>query len=203
MRTISRRLRCHEASGPAAISSRCSRMAGPFPDLIVIDGGKGQLEAAYEALESLGLANLVADRPGKEGRADLHARPRRAHRPGGRRSGAAPAAADPRRGAPVCHHLPPRLASEAHADLRAGCRAGAGAASPQAAAPEVRQPRRCAPRQPRRPRGGRGRPGGRSRAAPLRLLTGRQAELKFCSTLPDCGLQPGALSAYADVLGQC
>jgi len=33
---------------------------GPFPDLVVIDGGKGQLEAAYEALESLGLANLVA-----------------------------------------------------------------------------------------------------------------------------------------------
>jgi excinuclease ABC subunit C len=33
---------------------------GPFPDLIVIDGGKGQLEAAYAALESLGLANLVA-----------------------------------------------------------------------------------------------------------------------------------------------
>ena len=33
---------------------------GPFPDLIVIDGGKGQLSAAYAALESLGLANLVA-----------------------------------------------------------------------------------------------------------------------------------------------
>src|SRR5580765_3535249 len=33
---------------------------GPFPDLIVIDGGKGQLESAYEALESLGLVNLVA-----------------------------------------------------------------------------------------------------------------------------------------------
>ena len=33
---------------------------GPFPDLIVIDGGKGQLEAAYHALEELGLANLVA-----------------------------------------------------------------------------------------------------------------------------------------------
>ncbi len=33
---------------------------GPFPDLIVIDGGKGQLAAAYEALESLGLRNLVA-----------------------------------------------------------------------------------------------------------------------------------------------
>ena len=33
---------------------------GPFPDLVVIDGGKGQLSAAYEALEELGLANLVA-----------------------------------------------------------------------------------------------------------------------------------------------
>jgi excinuclease ABC subunit C len=33
---------------------------GPFPDLVVVDGGKGQLSAAYEALEQLGLANLVA-----------------------------------------------------------------------------------------------------------------------------------------------
>jgi excinuclease ABC subunit C len=33
---------------------------GPFPDLILIDGGKGQLSAAYEALEQIGLGNLVA-----------------------------------------------------------------------------------------------------------------------------------------------
>jgi len=33
---------------------------GPFPDLILIDGGKGQLTAAYAALQDLGLANLVA-----------------------------------------------------------------------------------------------------------------------------------------------
>ena len=33
---------------------------GPFPDLILIDGGKGQLAAAYQALQELGLANLVA-----------------------------------------------------------------------------------------------------------------------------------------------
>ena len=42
---------------------RCRRLleqGGPFPDLILIDGGKGQLSAAYEALEELGLANLVA-----------------------------------------------------------------------------------------------------------------------------------------------
>ncbi|PWT83843.1 MAG: excinuclease ABC subunit C [Blastocatellia bacterium] len=33
---------------------------GPFPDLLLIDGGKGQLTAAYAALEQLGLANLMA-----------------------------------------------------------------------------------------------------------------------------------------------
>ena len=33
---------------------------GPFPDLILIDGGVGQLSSAYAALEELGLANLVA-----------------------------------------------------------------------------------------------------------------------------------------------
>lgn len=33
---------------------------GPFPDLVLIDGGKGQLSAAYAALEALGLGNLVA-----------------------------------------------------------------------------------------------------------------------------------------------
>jgi excinuclease ABC subunit C len=32
----------------------------PTPDLIVIDGGKGQLSAAYAALEELGLSDLVA-----------------------------------------------------------------------------------------------------------------------------------------------
>jgi excinuclease ABC subunit C len=33
---------------------------GPFPDLVLIDGGSGQLSSAYGALEELGLANLVA-----------------------------------------------------------------------------------------------------------------------------------------------
>jgi excinuclease ABC subunit C len=39
---------------------RLLEQGGPFPDLILIDGGKGQLSAAYAALEELGLANLVA-----------------------------------------------------------------------------------------------------------------------------------------------
>ena len=33
---------------------------GPFPDLILIDGGKGQLTAAYAALRQLGLEQLIA-----------------------------------------------------------------------------------------------------------------------------------------------
>jgi len=33
---------------------------GPFPDLVLIDGGKGQLSSAYDAFAGLGLANLVA-----------------------------------------------------------------------------------------------------------------------------------------------
>jgi excinuclease ABC subunit C len=40
--------------------SKLLQEGGPFPDLIVIDGGKGQLNAAYAALEQVGLANLVA-----------------------------------------------------------------------------------------------------------------------------------------------
>ncbi|HQX83573.1 MAG TPA: excinuclease ABC subunit UvrC, partial [Vicinamibacterales bacterium] len=35
-------------------------LGGPFPDLILIDGGKGQLTAAYTALRQLGLDRLVA-----------------------------------------------------------------------------------------------------------------------------------------------
>ena len=33
---------------------------GPFPDLVVVDGGRGQLTMAYQAFAQLGLSNLVA-----------------------------------------------------------------------------------------------------------------------------------------------
>jgi len=39
---------------------RLLEAGGPFPDLILIDGGKGQLTAAYQALEELGLGRLIA-----------------------------------------------------------------------------------------------------------------------------------------------
>lgn len=40
--------------------ARVLENGGPFPDLIVIDGGKGQLSSAYTALETVGLSNLLA-----------------------------------------------------------------------------------------------------------------------------------------------
>jgi len=39
---------------------RLLEQGGAFPDLVLLDGGAGQVRAAYAALEELGLANLVA-----------------------------------------------------------------------------------------------------------------------------------------------
>jgi excinuclease ABC subunit C len=39
---------------------RLLEQGGPFPDLVLIDGGKGQLSAAYAALREVGLDQLVA-----------------------------------------------------------------------------------------------------------------------------------------------
>jgi excinuclease ABC subunit C len=39
---------------------RMLELGGPFPDLILIDGGKGQLSAAYGALAEIGLEQLIA-----------------------------------------------------------------------------------------------------------------------------------------------
>jgi excinuclease ABC subunit C len=39
---------------------RALEQGGPFPDLILIDGGRGQLSAAYDALRDVGLERLVA-----------------------------------------------------------------------------------------------------------------------------------------------
>jgi excinuclease ABC subunit C len=50
------------ASMRQVVSRRYRRVleaGGPFPDLVIVDGGKGQLTAAYEALEDLGLGSLV------------------------------------------------------------------------------------------------------------------------------------------------
>jgi excinuclease ABC subunit C len=61
--TDSRRFLDDFAAMQQVVGRRYARViedGGPFPDLIVIDGGKGQLNAAYAALETIGLSNLVA-----------------------------------------------------------------------------------------------------------------------------------------------
>jgi len=40
--------------------ARLLETGAPHPDLVLVDGGAGQLGAAYDALRALGLSNLVA-----------------------------------------------------------------------------------------------------------------------------------------------
>ena len=48
-----------------------------LPDLCVIDGGKGQLHAAQDALAAIGLPNAASREPGEEGGGGLPARAER------------------------------------------------------------------------------------------------------------------------------
>ncbi len=57
------RLQDDVAAMREVVERRCRRLlddGGPLPDLVVIDGGKGQLSAAYDAFGTFGLATLVA-----------------------------------------------------------------------------------------------------------------------------------------------
>ncbi len=131
---------------------------GPFPDLILIDGGKGQLSAAYAALEELGLANLVA--VGIAKKEELlytrdHDDPIALAR---QRSRRCCCAAHPRRSAPLRRDVP---SQGAHACATCGSELdhvpGVGPRRRRDAADHVRQPRRRAARHARGT-GGRRRP---------------------------------------------
>ena len=124
---------------------------GPFPDLILIDGGKGQLSAAYAALEELGLGNLVAVGIAKKEEL-LFTRDREDRSRWRRQPGAAADPADPRRGAPfaVTFHRQSRKSATCSSELDAVARDRA--AAPQGAADGVRQPGGRAPRDARRAR---------------------------------------------------
>jgi excinuclease ABC subunit C len=49
-----------EAPDQASADEQAQDAFPAWPDLVLIDGGKGQLSAAYEALEEIGLGNLIA-----------------------------------------------------------------------------------------------------------------------------------------------
>jgi excinuclease ABC subunit C len=80
----------------------------PLPDLILIDGGKGHLNTGYKVLESLEL----------EGRIDLACIAKGGVQ--GEFAVAFPVATRARRGAPVCHRLPPQAEGERIVVLPAG-----------------------------------------------------------------------------------
>ena len=154
-RRFERHLAARDAPAGAASDADLPRYDESFaarPDLLVIDGGKGQLSAALAALAAAGLELPVIGLakqyeevyvPGRPAAIDLR----------GRRPGLAAAAAHPRRGAPVCRKLPPSAARGRRAavgDLRraAAGRSGAPAAHPRA----LRQPGALRGRDARRAR---------------------------------------------------
>ena len=100
---------------------------GPFPDLILIDGGKGQLSAAYDALEELGLGSLVAVGIAKKEEL-LFTRDRDdADRAARGQPGAAADPADSRRGAPLRGHLPSRSRGRSATCARSSTRSAGSA----------------------------------------------------------------------------
>ena len=123
---------------------------GPFPDLILIDGGKGQLSSAYAALQELGLANLVAAGIAKKEELLFTRDRRRGDRAAAGQPVAAADSAHPRRGPPVRDHLPPPVPDQARPAVRTRCDRGHRAATAQGAADRVWQPGWCPARHPRR-----------------------------------------------------
>ena len=142
-----------------AATAKVLENGGPFPDLILIDGGKGQLDAAYAALEELGLSNLVAVGLAKREELVFTRDSDEPHRARPRQRRAAAAAAHPRRGAPLRRHLPPPGAPDARPAVASSTASPAsGPRRRQDAAHHVRQRGRCPPRDPRGADGGRRRP---------------------------------------------
>ncbi len=77
------------------------------PNLLLIDGGKGQLGVAVRVLEELGLEDICVAGLAKRFEEVYLPRPQRAGAHPARLRGAVPPAAGARRGPPVRDHVPP------------------------------------------------------------------------------------------------
>ena len=145
---------------------RLAQEKKPFPDLVVIDGGRGQVAAALKAFLALELDAAAAGRPGQGARDHRLSRRAPAAQPAARPPRPAVAAAPARRGAPLCQHLQRRspFPEDPRIDSRRFCRPRPGA--PTGAARALRLDRPPARRFRRRnPRGPRFRPEARGGAA--------------------------------------
>ena len=87
------------------------RFAYP-PNLLVVDGGKGQLNVAVRVLEELGLEDICVASLAKRFEEVYLPGPERAGADPARLRGALPAAAGARRGAPLRDHVPPPAARQ-------------------------------------------------------------------------------------------
>ena len=89
-----------------------------MPDIVIVDGGKGQVSAAKEVLDELGAARPAAGRTREGARGAVPARAPGSDPAVADVVRAVPGPAPPRRGAPLRDHLPPRPAREALGAVR-------------------------------------------------------------------------------------
>ena len=123
------------------VGRRCRRLlddGGPLPDLVVIDGGKGQLSAAYEAFGALGLANLVAVGLAKKEELIFTPRRRRPDHPRTAQCGAVVVATVARRGASRRGDLSSQRARQTGFPIGARRHSGGRRPPPEGAAHPVR-----------------------------------------------------------------
>ena len=146
-----------------------------MPDLVIIDGGKGQVSAAKDVLDELGLHDLPLAGLAKEREELFLPGSRRADRAAADVVGALPGPAAARRGAPVRDHLPPLAARPADGPVRVRRPAGRRPEAQARAAEGVRLDQAGARGAGRADRGGAGhQPGaGRAHQGHAGGLTGR------------------------------
>ena len=120
------------------------------PNLVVIDGGKGQLSAALAAMQAYDLPRVAVIALAKRIEEVFVPGPERADRALAAQPGPAAAPADPRRGAPLRARLPPAAARVARLRLDLRRPRGDRAGAPARAAQPLRLGRRDARRRRRR-----------------------------------------------------
>ena len=174
-----------------------------MPDLVIVDGGRGQVSAGQGGARRARAARPAAGRPGQGARGAGAPRRRRAGRAAGHVTGPVSRPAAARRGPPVRDHVSPQPACEALDAVRVRRPAGRRAKAPPGAAEGVRvgeagargtgrADRRGAGHRPRPRREDQGPPGGltpRGRASltadPPRMAV-RRGTARACIIPPRC-----------------